>query len=97
MARREAERLSGTGTILVGDVVVRTTHYEISVVADAEGSGPEGGVTIEGSIDISGMGEALVLAGPGPLTLRLEDGRRVVFTLVSTSGRMQIEGGLLPA
>ncbi len=43
------------------------------------------------------MGEAAVLAGPEKLTLKLEDGRRLMFTLTSTSGRIRAYGGLDPA
>ena len=50
---------------------------------------------IEGHIDITGIGEAVVLAGPEALTLRLEDGRRLLFTLAGTDGRI-VGKGLMP-
>jgi hypothetical protein len=37
----------------------------------------------------------VVLAGARDLTLRLEDGRRLAFTLTSSSGRIQVQGGFL--
>ena len=52
---------------------------------------------VEGHIDITGMPEAVVLAGAEHLTLRLEDGRTLPFTLGSTLGRITIPGGLPPA
>lgn len=42
--------------------------------------------SIEGHIDISGIGEALVLAGADTLTLTIEDGRRMAFQLTSSGG-----------
>ena len=98
MARREIDRVSGTGNVYVGDHLLRVTPYELSIFSDdADDAQAEGSlqVTIEGTIDISGIGEAVALAGAQPLTLHLEDGRRVVFTLTSTTGRIQ--GRLQPS
>ena len=54
--------------------------------------GAPGAPTIIGSIDITGMGEAVVFAGPERLMLKLEDGRRLMFTLSSTTGRIRADG-----
>ena len=43
------------------------------------------------------MGEAVVLAGADTLTLKLQDGRRMVFQLTSSSGGIVGRGGFLPA
>ena len=56
-------------------------------IMDEDTGGP---LHLEGTIDITGMGEAVVLAGPRELTLELEDGRRLPFTLTSTTGRIQV-------
>jgi hypothetical protein len=54
--------------------------------------GTPGAAPITGSIDITGMGEAVVLTGPERLMLKLADGRRLMFTLSSTSGRIRSAG-----
>jgi hypothetical protein len=66
------------------------THYDLSVWSPDDSSGggkasPEGS-RIEGHIEITGIGEAVVLAGAGTLTLTLEDGRRLAFQLTSSGG-----------
>lgn len=88
MARRVLESLSGVGEVFAGDVLLRQTHYEISVWTDEDGVGPDGDppVKVDGRIELTGIGEAVVLAGPRELTLRLQDGRRVPFFLTGTGG-----------
>lgn len=89
MTRRLVQSLSGVGAIHAGEVLLRTTRYELSVWSedhDAPSHDPEAGVSIEGHIDITGIAEALVLAGPGTLTLTIEDGRRLAIQLTSTGG-----------
>jgi hypothetical protein len=87
MGRREIEKLAGNGTVHAGGRCLRATRYDLSILpGDASADG--GDVRVEGSIDIAGMGEAVVLAGT-ELTLRLEDGRHVRCTLTSTAGRIQ--------
>ena len=93
MSRRFLEELHGTGSIYAGDELLRTTRYHLSVWAE---SAPPT-VDVEGHVDITGIGEAVVLAGPGTLTLVLEDGRRLRIRLVGTSGRFVGSGGLEPA
>jgi hypothetical protein len=88
MARKVVDVLSGFGDIYAADELLRKTTYRLEVFAeDGEAGGPP---VIEGSIDITGMGEAIVLAGPRELTLELEDGRRMPFTLTSTTGRIRV-------
>ena len=41
---------------------------------------------VDGHIDITGIAEAVVLAGPGALTLTIEDGRRLLFQLTNSAG-----------
>jgi len=93
MARQTIEVLEGAGQIYAGDRLLRETRYRLEVTSEP---GPEGvaSTAVEGSIDITGMGEAVVLAGAERLTLRLEDGRRLSFTLGSTAGRIQAHGRL---
>jgi hypothetical protein len=87
MARRLVESLTGVGPIHAGDQLLRTTKYNVTVWSDDESPNAGDAVgTIDGHIDISGIAEALVLAGPGSLTLTLEDGRRLAFHLTSSAG-----------
>ena len=89
MARRLVDSVSGTGSVHAGDLMLRSIPYRLSFWVDddtpARPQGPRA-MTVDGHIDISGMGEAAVLAGPDALTLTLEDGRRITFRLKSTSG-----------
>lgn len=68
--------------------MLRTTTYELSLWSDdrqpAPEENPEALASIEGHIDITGIAEAVVLAGPRALTLTLEDGRRLAFELTGT-------------
>ena len=93
MARQTMAVVSGAGEIYAGDRLLRRTGYRLEVSSDA-GNRLSPSTVIGGSIDITGMAEALVLAGAEALTLRLEDGRSVPFTLGSTAGRIQVQGGL---
>jgi len=89
MARVLIGSLNGVGTVHVGEVVLRTTRYQLSVWSSDEGGGPDpgsDGSAVDGHIDITGIEEAVVLAGPESLTLTLEDGRRLAFRLTSSSG-----------
>jgi hypothetical protein len=96
MARRVVEALSGVGGVYAGDLLLRTTPYELNLWVDEDGS-ETATVSIDGHIDIAGMGEAIVLAGPQPLTLRLQDGRTLAFSLTGTGGGIVGRGGLQPA
>jgi hypothetical protein len=95
MARRVVEALSGMGGVYAGDVLLRMTPYELSVWVDEDSSETDT-VSIDGHIDIAGMGEAIVLAGP-QLTLRLQDGRTLAISLTGTGGGIIGRGGLQPA
>jgi hypothetical protein len=98
MPRRLLESLSGVGAIHAGDVLLRTTAYELSVWSDYPPGAPdkahEAVASIDGHIDITGIGEAVVLAGPGTLTLTIEDGRRLAFELTGTGGGIVGRGWL---
>ena len=96
MSRHLLGTLTGTGRIYADGRLLRTTPYHLSVWSEGEspvGSRPEPTV-IDGTIDITGIGEAIVLAGPDALTLLLEDGRCLPFVLVGTSGRVVGRGAL---
>ena len=90
MARRLVESLTGVGPIHAGDQLLRTTTYNVAVWWDDQppkpGEDSRPVATIDGHIDITGIAEAIVLAGPGALTLTLEDGRRLAFHLTSSGG-----------
>jgi len=99
MAKRLVESLTGVGPIHAGQQLLRTTKYNVAVWLEdgppkaGPDSHPVG--TIDGQIDITGIAEALVLAGPDSLTLTLEDGRRLAFHLTSSGGGI-IGDGWLP-
>jgi hypothetical protein len=100
MARRLVESLRGVGTIEASGQVLRTTAYEVSVWSDdrplAPGEPLDAHTSIDGHIDITGIGEAVVLAGPGMLILTIEDGRRLTIQLTSTGGGI-VGRGWLPS
>jgi hypothetical protein len=86
------------GTIYAGDQLLRTTSYRLSVWAHTN-SFDDGGdadpiPSIDGHIDINGISEAIVLAGPGTLTLAIEDGRRMAIQLANTDGDIRGKGWL---
>jgi hypothetical protein len=89
MTRHLLDTVRGVGAVHAGDVLLRTTSYELSIWS-AGGSAPDDPddalPKIEGHIDITGIAEAAVLAGPGTLTLTLDDGRRLSFKLTSSGG-----------
>ena len=91
MSRRLIESLKGVGQIYAGGQLLRTTPYDLEVWK-TEGTQTE--IHIEGHIDITGLGEAVVLAGPDMLTLRLQDGRRLPFTLTASTGHIVGRGDL---
>jgi hypothetical protein len=95
MSRHLMESLHGVGAVHAGDVLLRTTTYDLSLWKDqppVAGSDPD--PKIEGHIDITGIQEAVVLAGPGMLTLTVEDGRRMAFELTSSTGAIAGRGWL---
>ena len=96
MSRVLLESLSGVGTIHAGDVLLRTTSYDVTRWSepDPDGPGRAPRTTTSGHIDITGIAEALVLAGPGNLTLTLEDGRRLAFDLTNSGGDIVGRGWL---
>ena len=99
MPRRLLESMRGVGTIHAGEVLLRTTVYELSLWADDDQPRAADDVvrsiaTVDGHIEISGLAEAIVLAGPGTLTLTLEDGRRLAFELTGSGGGIVGRGWL---
>jgi len=90
--------LSGVGAIHGGELLLRTTRYELSLWSDdqplAPGEDPKAVVSIDGHVDITGIAEAIVLVGPDTLTLTIEDGRRLAFQLTSTGGEILGRGWL---
>jgi hypothetical protein len=100
MTRRLLESLRGIGDIYAGDVLLRTTPYELSLWSDDEspapGDDPATSTSVDGHIDITGIAEAVVLAGPGTLTLKLQDGRRMAIKLTTSTGAI-VGRGWLPS
>ena len=100
MARRVLESPRGVGEVYAGQVLLREVSYALSVwVEDDVSPDPhsQGATNVDGHIDITGISEAVVLAGPGELTLRLQDGRRLQFVLTGTGGAISGRGGLQAA
>jgi hypothetical protein len=91
--------MRGVGAIHAGELLLRTTTYELSLWSDDDQPRAPGDVvtsiaTVDGHIDIAGIAEAVVLAGPGTLTLTLEDGRRLAFQLTGSGGGIVGRGWL---
>jgi hypothetical protein len=99
MSRRILESLGGVGEVYAGQVLLRKTPYELIVWVEdsSRAGGSQPTPIVDGHIDIAGISEAVVLAGPGELTLRLQDGRRLQFVLTGTGGAIIGRGGLQPA
>jgi hypothetical protein len=88
MARRLVDSVTGIGSIQAGQLTLRATRYRLSfwVNDDVPEHESEASATVDGHIDISGIGEAAVLSGPDHLTLILADGREIAFRINSTAG-----------
>jgi hypothetical protein len=96
MTRRLLGSLRGVGAVHAGNLLLRTTAYDLSLWTDdaMPSEDADSAPTIDGHIDITGIQEAVVLAGPGMLTLTIEDGRRMAFQLTSSSGAIAGRGWL---
>ena len=96
MTRRLVGSLRGVGAVHAGDVLLRTAAYDLSLWADDQPLAEDAAsaTAIDGHIDITGIQEAVVLAGPGMLTLTIEDGRRMAFQLMSSNGAIAGRGWL---
>jgi hypothetical protein len=96
MSKHLIEELKGVGKVYSGDQLLRITNYRLYVWRDENqpAADPRADVAVDGQIDISDIGEAVVLAGPDSLTLQLEDGRSLPFALTSTRGRLVGRGAL---
>ena len=94
MPRHLVGELAGVGEVFAGELLLRSVPYRLSLWSDGDAASGSRPVAIDGFLDISGVGEAVVLAGPETLTLRLQDGRRLPFTLVDSAGRIVGRGEL---
>ena len=94
MSRRLVSSLNGIGSLYAGDQLLRTTSYELSLWSDEQdsGAGVEAATAIDGRIDITGMGEMVVLAGPDTLILELQDRRRLAIKLTTSGGAFEGKG-----
>ena len=81
------QQVNGEGEIYAGDRLVRRTRYRLRI---SEGDAS----SIEGTIELATEGEAIVLARVEQLTLLLDDGRYLAFSLTSPDGRIRAHGGL---
>ena len=82
--------LNGEGEIYAGGRLLRRTTYRLRIV---EGDSP-GSSRIEGDITIATEGEAIILTRAEVLTLLMDDGRHLAFSLVSPTGKIKAHGGL---
>jgi hypothetical protein len=98
MGRHLVGELAGVGEVFAGELLLRSVPYRLSLWADGDAGAAAGAAqpaAIDGFIDISSIGEAVVLAGAETLTLRLQDGRRLSFTLVDSAGRITGRGAIV--
>ena len=84
------EELSGEAEIYAGDRLVRRTRYRLRI-SEGDASRASG---IEGTIELATEGEAVVLARVEQLTLLLDDGRHLAFSLASPDGQIRAHSGL---
>lgn len=84
------EELCGEGEIYAGDRLVRRTRYRLRI-SEGDASNASG---IEGTIELATESEAIVLTRVEQLTLLLDDGRHLAFSLASADGRIRAHGGL---
>ena len=84
------EELRGEGEIYAGDRLVRRTRYRLII---SKGDAPSA-AGIEGTIELATEGEAMVLARVEQLTLLLDDGRYLAFSLASRTDESTLAAGL---
>ena len=90
MIRNTIEVLNGEGEIYAGGRLLRRTTYRLRVV---DGDAP-GTRRVEGDIAIATEGEAIILMRAEMLTLLMDDGRYLSFSLASPNGVIEAHGGL---
>ena len=89
MARRLVDSVTGVGSVRAGNLTLRATRYKLSFWVDDDLPGQPGNrgtASVDGQIDITGIGEAAALAGVEQLSLTLADGREIPFRLKSSAG-----------
>jgi hypothetical protein len=82
------EVLSGEGEIYAGDRLLRRTGYRLTI------PGGDTAGRIEGDIRVATEGEAIILTRAERLTLLMDDGRSLIFSLADPSGRIRAHSGL---
>jgi len=91
MAKRLIDSVTGIGSLQAGNLTLRATRYRLSFWVNDD-LPPQNNdltaATVDGHIDISGIGEAAVLSGPETLTLTLADGREIAVKIKSTAGEI---------
>jgi hypothetical protein len=91
MAKRLIDSVTGIGSLQAGNLTLRATRYRLSFWVNDDlppQSNDLAAATVDGHIDISGIGEAAVLSGPETLTLTLADGREIAVKIKSTAGEI---------
>src|SRR2546425_11265950 len=99
MSYREIEDLRGVGTILKEDGSVfgeRQYHLRVlqRMLDDGRGGTIPGLLHVEGRIALQDMEGLTLLIDNNPLTLRLEDGRRLPFFFSHSNGTIAARGKL---
>jgi uncharacterized protein (TIGR02246 family) len=94
MSRRLVTVSEGVAALYGGPVMLREVMYRLTRTVDdtgmvrpSEAIGP-----LEGTMEVGGMAEAVVIGGVEDLALQFDDGRRVAIALTSTSGRFEVRG-----
>ena len=90
MTRNTIEAISGEGEIYAGGRLLRRTTYRLNIV---DGDAP-GSTRIEGDIAIATEGEGIILMRAEVLTLLMDDGRYLTFSMVSPTGTIRAHGGI---
>jgi hypothetical protein len=90
MTRNTIQAISGEGEIYAGGRLLRRTTYRLNIV---DGDAP-GSTRIEGDITIATEGEAIILMRAELLTLLMDDGRYLSFSMVTPTGTIRAHGGI---
>ena len=90
MTRNTMAVLSGEGEIYAGGRLLQRTAYRLRII---DGETP-GSSRIEGEIAVATEGEAIILTRAEVLTLLMDDGRHLSFSMVSPTGRIKAHGGI---
>jgi len=94
MSTRVVTVSEGVAKLYGGPVLLREVLYRLTRTVDDSGMvrPSEANGSLEGTMDVGDMAEAVVIAGVDDLALEFDDGRRLAVALSSTSGRFVVQG-----